>query len=884
MTEQERIAQSALGRLKWPLRLTRAGIAAERITRGFWPVWTILFGVFAAFAFGLQDVLSLEVLWIGGVATIVAFVWALVRGILRFRWPTEAEAMDRLDLDLPGRPIATLSDRQAIGAGDAGAAAVWIAHVRRMADRTRAARPPAPDLRVAARDPFALRYAALTALVLATLFGSLWRVTEAASIAKGGVAASTAGGPSWEAWVEPPAYTGKPSLYLNEVTADAIEVPEGSSVTVRLYGQPGAVTLTETVSAPKPPAPPASPSVPLNAAKPEAAQADASTADTTPDAPAQPPVFEVARSGTIAIDGTGGRSWAVTVLADKAPTVELSGDIKRDADGRMTQPFAAKDDYGVVAGKATFTLDLAAIKRRYGLTVDPEPREDLVFDLPMPISGGRADFSEALVEDASKHPWANLPVKMTLTVEDGRAQQGTIEPKSLSLPGRRFFDPVANAVIELRRDLLWNRANGARTLQVLKAITNRPEQLVQNERAYLMLRVAMRRLESALSQGPISVTMRDEIAEDFWKIAELIEDGGLSNALARMQQAQERLSEAMKNGASPAEIQRLMDELKQATDDYIQMLAQNMERKKGDGTDERDMSQNQQQMQTITGDQIQQMMDQIQKLMEEGRMAEAQELLDQLQRLMENLKVTEGQGQGQQGPGGKGMQDLQNTLRDQQGLSDDTFGQLQDQFDPGANQPGQRPGQPRGQPGKPGGLDGEDMGQGDPQGGEQGSLAQRQQALRDQLRQQQQGQLPGEGTPEGEAARKALQDAERAMNDAEQALRDQDLPGALDRQAEAIDRLREGLRGLGEAFARQNPDRQGTQGDAKGEAQNEVPRDPLGRAAGANGQLGTDEALLQGKDIYRRAQDLLDEIRRRSADQTRPSPERDYLRRLLDVF
>jgi uncharacterized protein (TIGR02302 family) len=500
----------------------------------------------------------------------------------------------------------------------------------------------------------------------------------------------------------------------------------------------------------------------------------------------------------------------------------------------------------------------------------------------MPISGNRADFTEALVEDASKHPWANLPVTLTFTVEDGRAQTGTTEPKSLSLPGRRFFDPLANAVIELRRDLLWTRENGARTLQVLKAITNRPEQLVQNERAYLMLRVAMRRLESALSQGLISPDMRDELAEDFWKIAELIEDGGLSNALARMQQAQERLSEAMKNGASPAEIQRLMDELKQATDDYIQMLAQNMERREGDGTDERDMSQNQQQGQQITGDQIQQMMDEIQRLMEEGRMAEAQELLDQLQRLMENLRVTEGQGQGQQGPGGKGMQDLQNTLRDQQGLSDDTFGQLQDQFDPGANQPGQQPGQ---QPGDrqgtgPGsgqeGFDGEDPGG--------GTLSQRQQALRDQLRRQQQGQLPGEGTPEGEAARQALRDAERAMDEAEQALRNQDLPGALDRQAEAIDRLREGLRGLGEAFARQNPNRQGEQADAEGQAQNEVPRDPLGRAAGANGQLGTDESLLPGQDIYRRAQDLLDEIRRRSSEQTRPSPERDYLRRLLDVF
>ena len=42
--------------------------------------------------------------------------------------------------------------------------------------------------------------------------------------------------------------------------------------------------------------------------------------------------------------------------------------------------------------------------------------------------------------------------------------------------------------------------------------------------------------------------------------------------------------------------------------------------------------------------------------------------------------------------------------------------------------------------------------------------------------------------------------------------------------------------------------------------------------------------MLQGQDVYRRAQDLLDEIRRRSGDLGRSQGERDYLRRLLDMF
>jgi hypothetical protein len=147
----------------------------------------------------------------------------------------------------------------------------------------------------------------------------------------------------------------------------------------------------------------------------------------------------------------------------------------------------------------------------------------------------------------------------------------------------------------------------------------------------------------------------------------------------------------------------------------------------------------------------------------------------------------------------------------------------------------------------------------------------------------QQGNLPGAGTPEGDAAREALGRAGRAMDDAEDALRENDLAGALDNQAEAIEALREGLRNLGEAMANQQQ-QPGQQGDAPGNRQANRPLDPLGREPGANGQIGTEEELLQGEDVYRRARELLDEIRRRSADQSRPDEELDYLRRLLDRF
>ena len=145
--------------------------------------------------------------------------------------------------------------------------------------------------------------------------------------------------------------------------------------------------------------------------------------------------------------------------------------------------------------------------------------------------------------------------------------------------------------------------------------------------------------------------------------------------------------------------------------------------------------------------------------------------------------------------------------------------------------------------------------------------------------------LPGAGTPEGDAARDSLGRAGDAMDQAEDALRDEDFAGALDNQAEAMEALREGMRELADQMAQQQQNQQGgQQGDALGRNNPNGTRDPLGRDVGENGRVGTDENLLQGEDVYRRARELLDEIRRRSGDQERPDEELDYLKRLLERF
>ena len=471
----------------------------------------------------------------------------------------------------------------------------------------------------------------------------------------------------------------------------------------------------------------------------------------------------------------------------------------------------------------------------------------------MPIRGSRKAFAEELKDDLSESVLANLPVTLTYSVSDAATQDFALDPVAMILPGRRFFDPLAAAVVEMRRDLLWNRANAPRVVQVMKAMTNRPEELIRNQRAYLRLRVLIRDLDS--KQAALGAGDRDAMAAELWAIALMIEEGDLASALERLQRAQDRLDEAIKRGASPEEIQELMDDMRQALDKYLSELAEQQ------GEQGQENAQNGGPQMQMSADQLQEMFDKLQELMEQGKTAEAAELMEQLRQFMENMQVTQGQG-GQGGPGSQAMRELQDTLRDQQKLSDDAFRDLQD------GQEGQEPGQGEGQGQKPG-----------------EGLSDRQKELAQRLDEMNRdGQLPGPGSEKGEAGRQELGRAGDAMDQAEEALRDGDLPGALDKQAEAMDAMRKGMRNFGEAMAENQRNAQPGQSDRAEGMPDEQGLDPLGREPGNSLRIGSDENLLQGNDVYRRAQELLDEIRNRAGDQGRTEAERGYLDRLLDLF
>ena len=796
---------------------TYIGLWVQSVIHAFWGLLSLVILVIGLLVLGAFDRLSLDALWFTGLGSLAMLIASLVWGWVQFRRPTLQQAIHLIDEGLSDRPFTAIQDpdfAKIRHTDDPSVAFLWARHRDQMQAKVARAVPVLLPINLMRRDPFALRYVAILVFVTGGLFGSLERMREVG--APMGAAGATALGPAWEAWITPPAYTKQTALYLNDLTErDTLVVMKDSAVQIRLYGQTGDHLIEETVSA----------------------RTDA------PAASAMVQDFKVMRQGDLVIAGDQGAAWSIQLQMDDAPVVQVFQPYEADFFGQSTLNYSVRDDFGATKISGTIALDLGRVDRLFGLAADPDFDRVAEFDLPLPLTGKADDFQDVWIDDHSQSPMVHLPVVLTITARDAIDQAGQASMRDIMLPGRRFFDPLAAALIEVRRDLLWSLQNSKRAARMIRAITYDPQGAFRSDTDYLRLRYILRQIEQ-FQDSDLMDEKRTEIAQALWDLALSIEEGDVNDALDRMRKAQDRLSQAMKNGASQPEIEKLMQELRQANENYIRQLRQQAERDQK--SQNQDMAQNspQDQMQMNQSD-LQKMMDRIQELMEQGRMAEAQQALEELQQIMENMQVAEGQS-GEQGQD-DALGGLSDTLREQQDLSDDAFRNLQNQ-------------------------DGDGQGTQD--------LANRQQDLRDQLENNRRS-LPNLNSEEAQRAERSLDQAERSMRQAEDALRQDDLGRAIENQADAMEALREGIRDMDRALAQsQNPEN----GQGMAENDSDQQRDPLGRPQGRDGNAGTADANQKVEDIARQAEEVLNEIRRRAGDVDRPQSELNYLRRLLELF
>jgi hypothetical protein len=165
------------------------------------------------------------------------------------------------------------------------------------------------------------------------------------------------------------------------------------------------------------------------------------------------------------------------------------------------------------------------------------------------------------------------------------------------------------------------------------------------------------------------------------------------------------------------------------------------------------------------------------------------------------------------------------------------------------------------------GQDGE--GQGQLGEGSQG-LEDRQSQLRQEL-----GRRRDQPRGMGDAANRSLGDPRESMDGAEEALRNGDLDDATRRQAEALENLRKGAQAMTEQML---SGRNGQSFSSRSSGDEE--RDPLNRPL--TDDVGDGRSVKVPRDIdMQKARELLQELRRRLGEASRPENELDYIERLL---
>jgi len=821
---------SADRRFRIRLKLARAALFWEKLWPAAWPALGIA-GVFLVL--GLFDALPLLPSPVHAAVLallLLAFAAAVAVAVRSVVWPERGAARRRIEQasGLAHRPLQALADAPSTVL-DPAAETLWEAHRARMAAAARRLRAGWPAAGIARRDPWGLRALLVALLLFAGIdAGADWRDRLARAVTPNVETGAAAVATTLDIWVTPPDYTGLPPQFLNPANGDIVKIPTGSKVLAQVHGGGTAPHLTidrksqvfETID------------------KSNYRAAATLTAGTE---------LSVSQSGSML------GKWPIEIIPDHPPQIAFAKPPQGTPRAALRLDYRAGDDYGVESVKAV-------IRRDGG-----KPDETITLDLPLPGLHLK-DAKDTSYHDLSPHPWAGLPVEIRLVATDALGQTGQSEPVQMVLPERTFRIPIARAIIDQRKELAKDPNSHDVVAEVLGDLNKRPALYRDDAAVYLALHVAQDRLRQA--GDPQTIAQMEQL---LWDTALHIEEGNMSLAERDLRRLEQQLQDALARNAPDAEVERLMRELQQALNQYMQALAQELQQHPNERTDPIDPSQ------VITGRDLQRMLDRARELARNGMRDQARELLSQLQNMLENLRMARPGEMQQQGTNQaqQMMRNLHELMQRQQQLLDRSFR---------AQRQGQQ-GQ-RGQPGQPGqqGQQGQQPGDQQDGGADMSDAAGQQEALRRMLGEMMRRLGDGSGDIPAPFAR-----AERSMRGAAEALKRGQPGQAIGPQTDALDQLQQAAR----EFAQRMQQRLGPGIGRSGEGEvgatdrpprDQIERDPFGRPTSNDGFYDQGDVKIPEQSTLQKSREILDELRRRAGERFRPEIELDYIERLLKRF
>lgn len=824
-----------------PPRLTRWRLAAQAVlwleyaAALLWAPLTILAAAAGLALLGATPpgLLSPLVL-LAAIASAVAWASHAAKTLPK---PTPGAAERRLESDnaLPHRPFAVLQDEPATQ----DLAKIWPLHRARATAALARLRLGGPAANLAARDPAALRAAALLLLAagLITAGPEAGPRLLAAFVPNLGAGAAA---PVLQAWIEPPAYTAMPPIFLPRQGGN-LTVPVGSKLNFSLTGGSWAPHLGTPNG-----------HIDFRDLGGESWQASGL----------------ITESGTLTLSrlfSTLG-SWKVTVLPNAPPTADFPKPPARAGKSLETKiPWHTEQRWGV----ASLTV-----------TMRPAGYPDLPpITLPIPLPGTPKNATGALMPDLSPHPYAGVEVEAQLQAKDVSGQTGNSGTVRFTLPEREFKNGLARAIIELRRRLALHKETPTDAASDLEALALAPKNFEGHSGIFLNT-VAT----AALLRDNTSSAGLDEAQQRLWIIA-LALDGALPEATQQalddeVKALQRALEQHDQGKLSSADLAREMEKLRQALANRLNDLArQAMKQGKLPPFDP--------QAQRFSAPMLDRLMREMQQAAREGRQQDAQDKLAQLQKLLEklnNARILSPQEAQQAEQNAKAGRQLQGAVQDltqrEAGLMDRAQTRTprptlppQFQLDPNTEPP--------------------DTDQLEATEESRTADATTQRALRqalDALKSQLGGAL-------GQVPR-PLNDAARDMDAAHDAL----IAGQESSARQAEGKVIEDLRRGGQEMAKQMSAASqqlaiipgardaGDKGDELGMdpgGDGEGQFDPLGRPLrqGTGGRAADDNSVHVPTEMEQlRSREIQEELRRRGGQLDRPRQELDYIDRLLKPF
>jgi uncharacterized protein (TIGR02302 family) len=818
----------------------------QRLFMGFETLWTAWAKPFLAIGLALILLVSGAITALplyprlGLLAALAALIVWAVLPLFSLKRVKRLAALRKLEQasNVDHRGISSAHDELAMEIMDPRAESLWAEHKERQLAQLKTVKLAPPQSRWRQFDPYALRVPVALGLVAALFLGQgslTQNLREAVRITPAVPAIPL----SMDAWLKPPAYTGRPPVLLTSpvmkekfASGGEIEVPEKSVFTLRVSGADDPklriigsdgqdLTDIEIKSEIK---------------------NGALTAEATLGRPAS----------IIVTDGNKElANWPIALLPDAPPTVALTEKPANDSKGNLTLKWQVKDDYGV--RKLTGELELA--DEQDGQT-GFESNGIFLFDPPelkfALRRGNSKDETGSSRFDLAKHPWAGFNVTLNMTAIDAAGQDGKLEPQTFKMPERVFSRALPRALIEQRKQLVLYPERAGHVGKLIDTLNLYPVGLFEGRTPSLMMGAIASRLRNASGYSDIHFAM-----DQMWDLAVKLEEGSLSDLRAELKALKEELQKALREGAPQERIAELMDKLRGAMDKYLDAMREESERRAAEG--KQPPQQQGDQGKSISREDLEKMLRDMEEMSKGGNNDMAQQMLEELDRLLQNLEPG---GQQQAGEGEGNMEDMMQGLGDmmkkQKRLMDETQRMPGQGQEPGEQGEGQQPGQ---------------QGQGEGEGQQPGQgkgLSQRQQQLKKQLE-----GLRGQG-----GQNKSLEDAERAMGEAGEALEQGDKEGALQKQSEAMDNLRKGAQELAEQMREQGQGRQNREArDGEGLGGED---DPLGRPrATRNPDDGPEKDMVPTERAQQRAREILETLRSKANERGLSDQEKAYIDRLL---